>query len=354
MKKIKCILEVVIISTALILSSCSIGTIGNLINNKVDDITGVKECDKMMYSGLEHKNLEVVKEAIQNGANINATAGKEDNGTSNPIRIALFLNDRNIVTYLIDHGANVNYMDNTGVSLLMYCAYSGDVSTCNLLIKHGVKVNATSKSKVTDAAVNDIHHDGYTALDYAVLGDMNKETSRELNDTVTLLLNSGAKITTQTLIATMTGDDKAGYCRYALVQKILKSLISSGGQSGLDTAMEAAILGNTSKVEELVNEGKYDQDEKVQILLNVSAFGSADELKLLVSKGFDLNITDQMDNTPLMAAAENGNLDTVKYLITNGVNIESQNINHDTALLLASRNSQNDVTEYLVAQGASI
>ena len=334
MKSAKLAFTLVIIFTmGLTLSSCV--AVSNLIEGK--------DSDNKLYEGILSDNIEVINEAIEEGADINHIRGKMLSN-SNPVWISLkhAVNNR-IPEYLINRGADVNYPDNDGTSLLMYWANNTDVHFCELLIKRGAKVNEENK--------------GYTALEY-VLDHNGRDTATEktIDSIVTMLLDHGAKIRPITLKALLTGGRGwQNITMYNIKKRILEGLLKEGYQSGLDPALEAALLGESSRLDELTKVNKIKKVDEEQILFSTAAFGSVETMKLLKEKGFDIGFKNKFKYTPLIIASLYGNLEMVKYLVGEGVDIETRTIDgnsNKSALNYAVVNNQYDTAEYLIKIGA--
>jgi ankyrin repeat protein len=152
----------------------------------------------------------IVKLLIQRGANAKATADQgivmatttkcakglellaERNTNKMDFTVALpqiaYLGDANAIRVLLDHGADVNAVDSTGRTALMYAAvsYLLPVDCVKLLIEHGADVNAIDKHQKSGDT-------GYTALDIA---QQNGNTP-----IMALLLKSGAHARPETQVA---------------------------------------------------------------------------------------------------------------------------------------------------------
>lgn len=302
----------------------------------------LSKSDKKLYDSLLYKqNEEGVREALEEGANPNNLNGY------NPLYMALLDNQKEIVEILLENGADPNYLDRYKLTPLMHAAgaynYSAVYKTgiiglenCQMLVEHGVDINL-------------IGRDGNTALDYAVLHGDEK--------IVDYLLENGAEIRPQTLDAARNGYGRAEYTRYGLQNTILKGLLATGKESGLDPVLEAAILGNVTKEADLIKDGKLKDKYKTEVLFNTAAFGDLDTLKLLENEGLSLTTLDDKGANLLQISAKYGQLKIVEYLIENGADIEkvTENTgNKDTALWMAVENNQYDVAKYLLEQGAEI
>ena len=319
----------------LFLSACRAS--GNLLGSKNSDIK--------LYSGIIDNNLELISEALEDGATINKIEGR-GSLEPNPIWITTdkyTLNYR-ISEYLINQGADVNYPNKDGETLLSFYAYNTNVHFCELLINHGAKI--------------DTEENGYTALEYA-LDHYGGEVATEKNvdRIITMLLEHGAKIRPKTLeVALKAGHGDFTYM-YRINKRILEGLIKEGYKSGLDPALEATILGESSKLDTLIKDNKMKKEDEQKILFYTAAYGNVETMKLLEDKGLQLESSNQYKYTPLIIASYYGNLDMVKYLISKGVTLEVRTTDagsSKSALNFSVENNQYDVVEYLIQKGADI
>ncbi|MFA6308323.1 MAG: ankyrin repeat domain-containing protein [Clostridia bacterium] len=316
-----------IILVGLFLSSCSI-------------ITG-KGNDMKLFTSIENGSLEGAKEAIDDGANLNELSGflltkitQFGVRQKNPFRIACEDGRDSIARYLIEKGADPNYTDSAGVSQLMYAAGMGNNELCELLLKHGAKINQTGK-------------DGYTALDFMLQWGPLEQYS---NLTFNMLIKNGAKITPKTLESILR--NSIGYCKYGMIKQILQGLINAGFKSNLDPVFEAAILGESSKVAEYVLKGKVKKDYEKKIVLYSTAFCNLKTVKLLENRGLEIRLFDDNKNSTLAIAAKYGQLETLKYLLAKFKGTENENNDNETALILSVRNNQYETAKYLLKKGA--
>lgn len=72
-----------------------------------------------------------------------------------------------------------------------------------------------------------------------------------------------------------------------------------------------------------------------------------DLLKILISKGANLNIKSLDGTTPLMIAAEKGHIDIVKFLVENGARVDEKNKNGESAFEIAKKYYNPKITIYL-------
>jgi ankyrin repeat protein len=305
--------------------------------------TLAKENDARLNSSIQSGNLERVKEAIEDGANMNKIKVSSVS-EENPVIIAINKNKDKISKYLIENGADANYTDSSGRSLLMLEAYNTDSSFCKLLMKHGAKVNQEDKK-------------GYSALEYVLDHSRRETTEHNIDEIITDLLEHGAEIRPITLKAVLKGGADGGESRYGLVKRILEGSIKVGLKSELDPALESAILGQSSKIDEFIKANKMKNEDEQQILFYTAAFGNSETMKSLESNGLNLEAIDKNGCTPLIIASYYGNLEVAKYLLSKSVNTESRtpdNNGKKTALNFAVENEQYEIAELLIKKGADV
>lgn len=329
----KFLLVILVSFISILFSSCSLNNVTNSVSN-----TLAKESDVKLNAGIQSGNLERVKEAIEDGANLNKIKVSLVSD-ENPVVLAITKNQDKIAEYLINNGADANYTDNSGRSLLMFSAYNMDVSFCELLIKHGAKVNQEDKN-------------GYTALEYVLDHSRKATTERDINQIISVLLEHGAQIRPITLKAALKEDFSDSESRYSIINRVVQRLIKEGKKPDINDVFKAAIIGDFPKISELIKANKMQKEDEEQILFFTAAFGKVETMKLLEGKEVDIKTCDKLKNTLLIVASQYGNLEMVKYLSSKGIDIEARNKDDNTALMAAIMNDHYETVEYLVKKGA--
>jgi flagellar biosynthesis GTPase FlhF len=96
--------------------------------------------DQYLYIASKNGDLKKEKQAIENGANVNA---KDDEYGWTPLHCACGYNGReSIVSLLLKNGPDVNAKSNYGWTPLHYASIYGYESTVSLLLENGADVNA--------------------------------------------------------------------------------------------------------------------------------------------------------------------------------------------------------------------
>jgi ankyrin repeat protein len=88
-----------------------------------------------LFWSIKGNLLRYVKKAIKNGAD------KNGNFKSSPLVEACYYNYIDIIKYLIEIGANINYITNDCWSPLHAASYKNNIDCVKLLINSGAKIN---------------------------------------------------------------------------------------------------------------------------------------------------------------------------------------------------------------------
>ncbi|MHC4752373.1 MAG: ankyrin repeat domain-containing protein, partial [Planctomycetota bacterium] len=82
--------------------------------------------------------------------------------------------------------------------------------------------------------------------------------------------------------------------------------------------------------------------------------GDIEQVKMLISKGTDVNAKDESGMTTLHRVSNQGQKDIAELLIAKGADIEAKNNDGRTPLHIASHQGQKEVAEMLISKGADI
>lgn len=321
---------------------------------KINTLSQVnKGAEIKFFNAIPQNNLEAVKEALNDGADINKFHYKKlreklwhNETESNPLLIAMSDGADTIVDYLINSGADVNYVNDYGKSVLTYCIYY-----YNPIIK-----------KVIDkgADINYVDKFGYTALDYS-LDDL---------DTFKILLEYKPKITDNVIKYICDGIDKnpqnpdyylaLNYvvnsdCKYNIDKKYIDLILKKENYKNdikyyKSELTAAAAFKSSSYLNSLLSKNYNDRKVSKNDLLKLAVtFGNTENMKLLIDLGADINYCEQEGYTLIETAAINNRTSALKLLMDLNADISpSQKTGQYDALCYAIMNNNNEVFDMLI------
>jgi ankyrin repeat protein len=243
-------------------------------------------------------NIEAVKQAITDGADVNA---KNRIGWT-PLHNAAFSGHKEIVELLIDAGADVNAKSgDAGVTPLHYAA---NKEIAELLIAKGAEVNAKSNG-------------GKTPLDYA-----------------------------EKLVVWQSSETKE-----AAKKEIAALLRKHGGKTG---ALQSSNNSDKEKALELLFGTNPTITKKDEAFLSAAKEGELDKVKRLLAEGVDIDCSDAFSCTGLFWASANNHKSIVEFLIEKGANLNAGAGIGGTPLARAAYEGHVEVVELLLTKGADV
>jgi len=137
---------------------------------------------------------------------------------------------------------------------------------------------------------------------------------------------------------------------------VVKILISAGADVNVGNNMGQTPLdlaeqrGDTEIIELLKKHGA----KKDTTLLGAAVSGDIEQVKLLISKSADVNAKNRRGNTPLYLAAQNGHKDVAELLIAKGADVNAKDNNGSTLLHWACFKNNKDIAKLLIGKGAEV
>ncbi|CAH3150812.1 unnamed protein product [Porites lobata] len=312
--------------------------------------------DKNGKTALHHAvygsdvSCEILSCLIEMGADV--SAGGNINHT--PLMIAAEKGHINAVTFLIRNGADVDLQDQNYGETALFCAVRGFDASCevlNCLTKNGADINASSKRMLTPLMIA------------AKMGCINA---------VTFLMECGAIVDLQD----KDGKTALHYavhalhhaCRFHGSCEILSCLIETGAdvnaraKNKSTPLMMACEYGHLNAVTFLTEHGAHaglrDEDDKTALHYAVCGSDvSCEILSYLIGIGADVNACAKNKGTPLMIAAENGHINAVTTLVKCGAYVDLKDKDGQTALhyaLMYSPHASIEVLNCLIKNEADV
>ncbi len=143
---------------------------------------------------------------------------------------------------------------------------------------------------------------------------------------------------------------------FSLLVSILQVHTAGSADSQEELFMKHVEAGNLGEVEKLLDSGvdvncKRTGDGGTALII-ASGRSHLDVANLLVSRGANVNLSNQNGWTPLMAAVSRGSYPTAAFLLEKGADPNSKHIYGWTALKLASQKGKDDIVGVLKKFGA--
>ena len=261
--------------------------------------------DKYNYSPLMTSSelgfANISKVFVENGADINFKGGEYGSAA---LHIAAQKGKTEVLKFLLQCGSDVDMKNDIGIRPLHMAALNDHVDIVQLLTSYQCDLNAVCKI-------------GDTGLHFAAYGGS--------IETVKLLIKKGASF-------------------------------NQPNQGMLTPIHEAAMKGHIEVVKYLINNG-VDIDCKGgkfgSSLLHLAAqFGKPELVAVLLERGSNINIKNNMGSTPLLIAIRNKNYNIVKLLIDQGCDIYAMDKERNTVFHFAAFLGCFEIVKLLIEKGA--
>ncbi|XP_071099039.1 serine/threonine-protein phosphatase 6 regulatory ankyrin repeat subunit B-like [Haliotis cracherodii] len=297
----------------------------NLLVSKGADLTLTDDDnDTVLHLACQGGNRSIV-EYLLPSFDINSRG--QYNGT--PLMVAAECAKKDVVDLLVSKGADLTLTDDDNDTVLHLACEGGNRSIVEYLLP-SFDINCQGQYDRTSLMV---------AAESA-----NK-------DVFNLLVSKGADLT-------LTDDDNDTVLHLAsqggnraIVEYLLSSLdINSRGQHGLTALMVAAESANKDVFDLLVSKGAdlTLTDDDNDTVLHLACEGGNRSIVEYLLPSFDINCRGQYDRTPLMVAAESANKDVFDLLVSKGADLTLTDDDNDTVLHLACEGGNWSIVEYLL------
>lgn len=287
-------------------------------------------------ASIQGADLSTVEKLIQKGANINARASKEG-GKFTPLHGAASAGRRDLVEFLLKHGANPNLKDGRNLTPPEIAKQQGHQSTVRAFNRlSGLKPQALPMISEIDLQL----------LEAARTGD---------NEHIPQLLSKGAN-------PNVFGED--GYNALMLAAKYaspenVKALVDAGANMETEfylhgaTALGFAIEGKRyDVVTALLNLGANVNAQsytRATSLITAAAQNDIEMARILLDAGADINMCNMHNKSALFAAVQMGHPEMVKLLLDSGADVNIRDFQSKTAFMHASQKGHTKIIEMLRA-----
>lgn len=314
-------------------------------------------------------SVQEIQEALQQGANPNAsiTAGK--NGMTPLMAAALNNEDPRVFRILLKAGADINAQNEDGWTALTIAAVTQNVDIVDILVKAGAKVGAEEFNNATlnensgvmsvlAQAVENMRVKGKPG--WAVI--MDKAKLNKNPELATALSKAGASVYSQ--VHARVGTDATKLMLIAVQNdeniKVIDTLIKAGaklnvcfGDSEQTILMIAAAFNNNPKVINALikagaNVNAKDNDGRTALIYAAGENANLGITEALLKAKADINVQDNDGWTALMdAAGHNDNPKIISALLKAGAKTYLKNNKYQTALDIAEEHLRQDTAKLL-------
>ena len=291
--------------------------------------------NQKLWDAAKEGDVSKVNESIKAGGDINW----RDEDSWPVLVVAASKGHVKVVQTLLDNGANISNQTDSGLTALKMSQYTRHIAVKNLLIDHEMKkrkkFNTLPKTKKIGLQYQrDLLHQE------AIIGE---------EEAVKMLLLRGFDIDEQ-------DEDKNTALHLAAregKEDIVNLLLSVGANSNIKNSMrqDPSALARTSRIRNAIE--VYNMiDPGVQkmdyLFRRAVSAGQLDLVQIFISRGINVEKSDNDKTTPLHLAVRNQNFNVANTLIEKCVNISQKDGNGNTALHLAVENENDEIVKLLV------
>jgi ankyrin repeat protein len=276
-------------------------------------------------------NTAMINALVEAKADING----EDNKGNTALIWAADKGQADAVKVLIKSGARVNAINNNGETVLMCAVYGKNINVINALIEAGADVNAGEGSK-----------HGTTLIYAASYGRL---------DAVKVLIKAGVRVNATNFDGDTALIQAAGQDNPEMIKVLIKAGadVNARANNGITALMRATYNGKPDVVKALIDE-KADvnatNNNSSTALISAANGGYTDVVNLLLKAGADVNAIDKDGMTALMwaVALDQDKTDTVKALIKAKADPNAVDSKGGTALIRAVEHGKIEAVKALI------
>lgn len=132
---------------------------------------------QLFSEAVTKDNYEMAKWALLNGADVNKFANYEYiSEEENPLMVSISNSNEKMAMLLLKNGADVDYVDENGMTTLMWAATQGMYDVCD----DGVKISNNTKRHIVASKGENVMDYEYVALDWLIsVGEVKREDLNE-------------------------------------------------------------------------------------------------------------------------------------------------------------------------------
>ncbi|CAG2105105.1 unnamed protein product, partial [Medioppia subpectinata] len=282
-----------------------------------------------------------------------------------------------LVSLLLNRGAEMEHRDKKGFTPLMLAATAGHLNVVEIMLNNGADMEAQSE-RTKDTALSLACSSGRFEVVEILLSRGSNKEHRNVSDytplslaasggyvnIIKLLLSHGAEINSRTgsklgisplMLAAMNG--------HAATVKLLLDMgsdINAQIETNRNTALTLACFQGRCEVVGLLLDRRANVEHRAKTgltpLMEAASGGYVEVGRVLLDKGADVNATPvpSSRDTALTIASDKGHYRFVELLLTRGAIVDVKNKKGNSPLWLACNGGHLDVVQLLVNAGCDI
>lgn len=305
-------------------------------------------------------NDRALKVLLKSGAQTENPIKTTQNAPFHPIHMAARLGHPAILQTLIDSGCDLNSRAENGDTALMIAIRYKQEKCLQVLAKAGADLSMVNSAGQSASLLARSHHwfliFQQVLLNIIRIGNTLTSTNRSVFSPLLFVAQAGDVLGLKALLAKTSIDlneqDEKGFSAVMIAAMeghvaAFRMLVYAGADVKLcsksgETALTLSRLNNNRDLfEKVMLEFALEKENRIAggfyALHCAARRGDLDAVKLLTSKGYDINASDGDGYTPLMLAAREGNAKICDFLITRGANCDAKNSKGESALSLARK-----------------
>ena len=251
-----------------------------------------------LFEAVKNKDLKAVQKFIENGADVNF---KEDRGDT-VLMLASATGQIDLVKYLVENGADVNLYEFRGSTAISEASRKGHLEVVRYLVENGANVNIGSGDNINTALMWASGNDHFEIVKYLV--ENKADVHSEAEEGATAVSVSSSQEITDYLVANGAIDNSVEYDEYD-EYGMGTSILNYASEGNLKKVIECIVIGANINVQD--NDGQT-------ALIVASGKGYLEIVTFLVENGANLTIANNKGYTALTAAVEQERLEVIKYL----------------------------------------
>ena len=275
----------------------------------------------------EKGSLGILKLLVEHGADLNSFG--DDVNRRCPLHIACFHSRLDVVTWLLESGADVATLDKDGKDALALTSrghnydISSEFAIYKVLLQHGAGLNTDTTHVLT------------RALTYGYIEVLDLLLSRRASGAETKTLSNH-------LYQTCGSQSIASAKLLPLVQLLLKhgATVAEADEGKEGTCLLQAEFSNNIELVTFLLDNGADVNAAgpslITPLMSACAEGHQKMAKLLLARGAEIDTVDSSGNTALLHVVSSGKIETLKLLLTNGADVNKANYTGNTPLIRAA------------------